>query len=106
MTATALEPAPSATLPALPAKSPAPPPDRHPTAVYLASLAEGPGREGMRATLAHVAAMLGAASITDCPWQALRYPHVAALRSLFAGRFAPATTNKYLSAIRQVMRHA
>ena len=39
-------------------------------------------------------------------WQALRYPHVAALRSHLAERFAPATTNKYLSAVRQVMRHA
>ena len=41
-----------------------------------------------------------------CPWHALRFAHVAALRSLFAERFAPATTNKYLSAIRQVMRQA
>ena len=60
----------------------------------------------MRATLAHVAAMLGTAGIRDCPWQALRYQHVAALRSLLAERFAPATVNKHLSAIRQVMRHA
>ena len=74
--------------------------------MYLASLVEGPGREGMRATLAHVAAMLGTASIKDCPWQDLRYQHVAALRSRLAERFAPATVNKYLSAIRQVMRHA
>ena len=104
MTAPA-ENAPATTLPALPATSPAPPPDRHPAAAYLMSLAEGPGREGMRATLAHIAALFGAGSIKDCPWQALRYPHVAALRSRLAERFAPATVNKHLSAIRQVMRH-
>ena len=47
--------APATTLPALPATAPALPTERHPAAVYLASLAEGPGREGIRATLAHVA---------------------------------------------------
>ena len=78
------EPAPpAATFPALPA-APALPPDRYSAAVYLASLAEGPGRDGMRSALRHVAAMLGAAGIESCPWQALRYPHVAALRSLVA----------------------
>ena len=60
----------------------------------------------MRSTLANVAAMLGAATIEACPWHELRFAHVAALRTLFAERFAPATANKYLSAIRQVMRQA
>ena len=51
----------------------------------------------MRSTLANVAAMLGT-TIEACPWHALRFAHVATLRSLFAERFAPATANKYLSA--------
>ena len=105
MTAPELAP-PATTLPALPAAAQAPAPDKHPAAVYLASLSEGPGRESMRATLAHVAAMLGTASIRDCPWQDLGYQHVAALRSILAERFAPATVNKYLSAVRQVMKNA
>ena len=65
------------------------------------------GRASMRSTLANVAAMLGA-TIEACPWHTLRFAHVAALRSLFAERFAPApaTANKYMSAIRQVMRQA
>lgn len=96
-------PADVAGVPALPAA--ALPADRNPAAVYLASLAEGPGRASMRSTLANVAAMLGA-TIDACPWQSLRYPHVAALRTLLAERFAPATANKYLSAIRRVMREA
>ena len=105
MPSTALEPAPATTLPALPATTAALPPDRHPAAVYLASLADGPGRASMRSTLANVAAMLGY-GIEDCPWHELRFAHVAALRARLAERFAPATANKYLSAIRQVMRHA
>ena len=97
--------APATTLPALPATTAALPPDRHPAAVYLASLADGPGRASMRSTLAKVAEMLGA-SLEACPWHELRFAHVAAMRALLAERFAPATANKYLSAIRQVMRQA
>ena len=86
----------AAVVPALPAATPAAlSPDRHPAAVYLASLAHGPGRASMRSTLAHVAAMWGR-TIESCPWQSLRFAHVAALRSLLAERFAPSTTNKYL----------
>ena len=92
-------------LPALPEPPSTLPTDRHPAAVYLASLADGPGRASMRSTLANVAAMLGT-TIEACPWQSLRFVHVAALRTTFAERFAPATANKYLSAIRQVMRQA
>ena len=65
----------------------------------------GTGRASMRSTLANVAAMLGT-TIEACPWQSLRFAHVAALRAVLAERFAPAATNKYLSAIRQVMRQA
>ena len=59
----------------------------------------------MRSTLANIASMLGT-TIEACPWHTLRFAHVAALRAVLAERFAPATTNKYLSAIRQVMRQA
>ena len=102
MTDSALTPA--ATLPALPQGAPLPL-DRHPAAVYLASLADGPGRASMRSTLAQVARMLGT-TIEACPWHSLRFAHVAALRTQLAERYAPATANKYLSAIRQVCRQA
>ena len=39
-------------------------------------------------------------------WHELRFAHVAALRSQFADRYAPATANKYLSAIRRTCRQA
>ena len=52
-------------VPALPAASVLAP-DRHPAAVHLASLADGPGRVSMRSTLAHAAAMLVTA-LDACP---------------------------------------
>lgn len=81
------------------------PPGRNPAAVYLASLAEGPGRASMRPTLAGIAASLGF-GVADCPWHELRHAHVAALRSRWRAVFAPATANKHLSAVRGVLRQA
>lgn len=82
------------------------PPDRNPAAVYLASLTEGPGRVSMRSTLAQIAGLLGF-SIEDCPWQAIRIEHVTELRSTLADEgYAPATANKYLSALRGIARQA
>ena len=91
-------------LPALWA-APALPADRNPAAVYLASLTEGPGRASMRSTLAKVAAALGF-GLDDCPWHQLRYQHLQALRTNRQAAFAPATANKYLSAVRSVLRQA
>ena len=96
--------APAANLPAL-TPSAALALDKHPAAVYLASLAAGPGRVSMRSTLRQVAAMLGC-TLGSCPWHELRFAHVAALRSQLADRYAPATANKYLSAIRRTCRQA
>lgn len=93
--------------PDLPA-APALPAERNPAAVYLASLADGPARASMRSTLRHVAATLGH-RIDECPWHELRYHHVVALRAQLkasADRSAPATVNKYLSAVRQVAKQA
>ena len=78
----------------------------NPAAVYLASLAEGPGRVAMRSTLNQVAVMLGCPAADACPWQDLRHRHVAALRTRLAERYAPAGANKALSAIRGTLRAA
>ncbi len=92
------------TLPTLTAAPPLPS-SRNPAAVYLASLAEGPGRASMTSTLINIAAALGFV-LEDCPWHQLRHAHVAALRARWQTEYAPATANKYLSAIRGVLRQA
>ena len=50
--------------------------------------------------------MLGCSDAASCPWHELRHHHVAALRAVMAERYAPATANKALAAIRGVLRAA
>jgi len=58
--------------------------------------------------LGTVARALGgdAATILSFPWASLRYQHTAALRAACWERYAPATTNKLLAAVRGVLREA
>ncbi|RMD98844.1 MAG: integrase [Deltaproteobacteria bacterium] len=81
------------------------PVDRHPAAVYLARLASG-SRRTMRQALETIARLLTAGTLDaeGLNWAAIRYPHVVALRALLAERYAPATANKILSALRGVLR--
>ena len=82
----------------------APTPDRNPAAAYLDHLTPGPGREAMRYTVAGLARAFGHPP-AECPWDALRAHHVESLRArLLARDAAPATVNKALSALRQIMR--
>ncbi len=97
-------PAPATDLPTL-APAAVLPPDRNPALVYLASLAEGPGRATMHSTLATTARTLGH-DLETCPWAALRFQHVALLRARWQDALAPATANKYLAAVRGVLRKA
>jgi len=87
----------------------------NPAAVYLAGLDEG-SRRTMRQALNMLATLLGVASKRDgagnnvtylaCPWGELRYPHTTALRAALAQRYAPATANKMLAALRRVLQEA
>ena len=79
---------------------------RNPATIYLAGLVSGEGRRSMASSLAQVAAMLGCDDPAACPWHELRHHHVAALRSVLAERYAPASANKALAAIRGVLRAA
>ncbi len=80
----------------------------NPAAVYLASL--GPGsRRTMRQALDTMAELLSGGRITDAlllDWSRLRYPHAAALRAALTERYAPATVNKMLSALRGTLKAA
>jgi len=81
--------------------------DEQPAAVYLAGLALG-SRRTMRAALHTVAALLsgGDCDAFSLQWGALRYQHAAAVRAILAERYAPATANKMLAALRGVFKAA
>jgi integrase/recombinase XerD len=81
------------------------PAHRNPAAVYLASLGSEKSRAGQRSALETIARDLRG-TVDTLDWPALRYQHVAALRARFSERFAPATVNKLLCAVRGVLREA
>mgnify|MGYP005833595681 FL=1 len=84
-----------------------PPLDRHPVAVYLASLAPD-SRRTVQQSLDTIAGMLSGGELDafGLDWSAIRYPHAAAVRAQLAAAYKPATANKMLSALRQVLHHA
>jgi len=89
--------------------------DQHPAAVYLASLSTE-SRRTMRTALNTIAALLGVGEQLDAdgrdmrlltvPWASLRYQHTAAIRAQLQERYAPATANKLLAALRRVLKEA
>lgn len=81
--------------------------DRKSAAVYLARLAPG-SRRTMRQALDSIAALLtdGRLDAKSFPWAALRYEHTHAVRAKLAERYAAATANKMLAALRGVLREA
>src|ERR687894_2972336 len=83
------------------------PADRNPAAVYLSRLGRG-SRRTMEQAL-HTIAQLIAGEQYDAftlPWAALEYQHTQAVRTVLAERYAPATANKMLSALRGVLKEA
>lgn len=92
-----------------------PPIGLHPVEVYIGSLSSG-SRRTMRAALEKIAriASAGQATAHNFPWHELRYQHTTAIRSILSDRqaadqqgeksYAPATTNKMLSALKGVLK--
>ena len=87
--------------------TPLSPASQHPVVVYLAGLAPG-SRRAMRDALRIIAALASGGTHTELsfPWSELRYQHTAAIRAALQERYAPATTNKMLSALRRVLKEA
>ncbi len=79
----------------------------HPAGVYLESLGEG-SRPTMRQSLDAIASMLtnGECDALGLDWAKLRYEHAAAVRAALKQRYAPATANKMLVALRRVLKEA
>jgi len=83
-----------------------------PARVYVAGLA-GDGHRTMTACLQAIATWVsdGSADIDTLPWASLRFSHTTAIRAALAravseGRYAPATANKHLAALRGTLKAA
>jgi len=83
------------------------PADQNPALVYLGGLGTG-GQRTMREALNTIAGFLtgGRCDVFTLPWGVLRFQHVAAVRARLAERYAPATANKMLAALRGALRAA
>lgn len=84
-----------------------PPLDQCPAAVYLSQLKQS-SRRPQKQALDLVASLLtsGSADCLTLNWAALRYQHTAAVRGRLLDRYAPATANRILSALRGVLEQA
>ena len=76
-----------------------------PAQIYWYGLAPG-SQWGMRQALELIAEYLsdGEYDAESFPWQDVRFGDTAAVRAMLAERYAPATTNKMLAALRGVMK--
>ena len=80
--------------------------DQNPAAVYLAGLGAS-SRRTMKGALDAIAGMLAeGAGALSFPWVKIRFQHVQAIRSWLEERYAASTTNRYLSALRGVLKSA
>lgn len=80
---------------------------QHPAAVYLSGLSAG-SRPTMQQALNAIAFLLtdGQCDALTLDWAALRYQHCSAIRTALMQKFAPATANKMLCALRRVLKEA
>jgi site-specific recombinase XerC len=80
--------------------------DRHPAAVYIASLSPG-SRRTMRGALRAIASILsGVPDELRMPWALVDYAHASLVRTVLAERLAPATANRFLAALRGTLKAA
>lgn len=88
---------------------PSPPAIQSPAAVYLAGLNTEAGRRSQRWALRTVVRSVLRSRWGDLetfPWAQLRFEHTQALRGSFAKRFAPATANRILRAVKGTLKVA
>jgi hypothetical protein len=83
------------------------PADCQPARLYLVRLSAS-SRRSMTQALHSMAGLLTDTEATAFPlnWAALRYQHIAALRTRLSERYTVATANKMLSALRNVLLEA
>lgn len=81
--------------------------DQNPAAVYLATLKKS-SRRPQKCALDTIAGILSGGTV-DCfnlAWSKLRYQHTALVRSQLMDRYAPATANRILCALRGTLEQA
>lgn len=83
--------------------------NRNPVISYLASLGSKDSRRVQKTALDQIAAALSNGAIEDCvhfPWEQLDYGTVTAIKAWLDAKYAPATVNRYLCAVRRVIKEA
>lgn len=81
--------------------------DQNPAVVYLAGLSTKDSRRTMQSALNTIAELLtGKPDALTCRWGALRIQHTMAIRGRLIDSYKPATVNKFLSALRGVLKSA
>ena len=75
----------------------------NPAAVYRDSLSRG-SYWAVHHSLETIVKLLGATDPWGYPWHRLRYRDTARVRAQLVERYAPATVNKILSALRGVLK--
>jgi site-specific recombinase XerD len=81
----------------------------NPAISYLASLGSKDSRRVQKAALDQIASALSNGAILDCfqfPWEKLDYGTVTAIKAWLDDRYAPSTVNRYLCAVRRVIKEA
>jgi integrase/recombinase XerC len=81
------------------------PPDQNPAAVYVAGYPSGNSKRTMIGALDRIAEVLGM-SREQVPWHLLRAQHTQAIRAELAAKYAPASANLFLTAMKGVLRQA
>lgn len=83
-------------------------PVQNPAAVYITRFTTQAGRQTMYQALRTIASLLSPASpdVFTFPWHQVRHQHTQAVRTILAERYAPATANKLIAALRGVLKTA
>jgi site-specific recombinase XerD len=84
-------------------------PSRNPVISYLASLGSKDSRRVQKTALDQIAAALSQSQIEDSlefPWERLDYGTVTAIKAWLDTKYAPSTVNRYLCAVRRVLKEA
>jgi site-specific recombinase XerD len=84
-------------------------PNRNPVISYLASLGSKDSRRVQKTALDQIANALSNGAIEDSlhfPWEKLDYGMVTTIKAWLDSKYAPATVNRYLCAVRRVIKEA